>query len=591
MHIWVRTVRYELDMTTGDYSHIKAGDPHQAVDDKPMLRGRELPKLIHGRLDIVLSSAALNILALALPILLLQVYDRIIPNNAKETLFLLVFGVGTALIIESGLKLGRSYLTARAGARFEHIASCRALGRTLGTSIDAFEKDATGAYLHRFSAVEILREFMSGQSLLIFIDLPFAVIFLGMIGYIGGSLVFVPLALLLLFTLVTFLVGSGLRAALDSQTVWDDRRYNFLIEVLTGIHTLKGLALESQMIRRYERLQESSATSVRDVSFRNNIAQGLGVVFSQITLILVAAFGSILVINEAMTVGGLAACTLLAGRALQPLLRAMGVWTHFQNIKIAKRRINKLLHLPQEKEQAGTAEIDDIKGVIEFDDVHFSYQQSEDSLFEGVSFKAEPGTITAFSGTNGSGKSSLLWLAMGLARPNKGTVHIDGRDISELDPAQIRRAFAYLPQNGIVFHGTIMENLTMFRRGDIVDEAVEFAKLLGLDSVIKKMPHGYDTVVGDGAAEGLPGGIRQRIAIARALLGKPKIILFDEANTSLDMAGDDILKQALLSLKSDCTMLLVSHRPSLVRVAEHHYRISNKKVEKVEQTGKGASTK
>lgn len=294
------------------------------VDDKPMLRGGELPQLVHGRLDIILSSTAINILALALPVLLLQVYDRIIPNNAKETLFLLVFGVGTALILESGLKLGRSYLTARAGARFEHIASCRALGRTLGTSIDEFEKKATGAYLHRFSAVETLREFMSGQSLLIFIDLPFAIVFLAMIGYIGGSLVFVPLALLVLFTLVTLMVGSGLRNALDSQGVWDDRRYNFLIEVLTGIHTLKGLALESQMIRRYERLQESSAASVRDVSFRNNIAQGLGAVFSQVTLILVAAFGSVLVINESMTVGGLAACTLLSGRALQPLCAQWG---------------------------------------------------------------------------------------------------------------------------------------------------------------------------------------------------------------------------------------------------------------------------
>jgi len=550
-----------------------------------MLREAALPKLTHGRGDIIFASGALNVLALALPIMILQVYDRIIPNDATETLLLLVIGVGIAVLFEACFRLGRSYLTARAGASFEHIAGCRALFRTLGTDIVGFEKDATGAYLHRFNAVENLREFMSGHSLLVFIDLPFAVIFLGLVAYIAGSLVIVPLILLGLFALVTLFVGRGLKQALDQRSVWDDRRYNFLIEVLTGIHTVKGLALEAQMVRRYERLQESTAASVRKVAIQNNMAQSLGAVFSQVTLIAVAAYGSVLVIDETLTIGGLAACTLLSGRALQPLLRAMGVWTHYQNIKLAQDRIRSVLELPQERpestifdEKPTAANV--LKEVnsacrLTFDNVSFGYDGVPEKLFKNVNAEFVANKTTAISGTNGSGKTSLLWLAMGLIKPHAGRVRLNGIDIAEQDPKIIRRQIAYMPQSGTVFQGTIMENLTMFRRGRLIDEALHQCKILGLDDAIKRLPKGYDTLIGDGAADSLPGGVRQRIAIARALVTKPKIILFDEANTSLDMEGDDILKNALVKIQDHSTILLVSHRPSLMKIAENGYRIKN----------------
>ena len=567
------------------HERTKTATKRAVLDDKPMLRQATLPKLTHGRGDIIFASGALNVLALALPVMILQVYDRIIPNDATETLLLLIIGVGIAVIFEAFFRMGRSFLTARAGASFEHIAGCRALYRVLGTDIAGFEKDATGAYLHRFDAIESLREFMSGHSLLVFIDLPFAVIFLGLIAYIAGPLVFVPLVLLGLFALVTLFVGRGLKQALDQRAVWDDRRYNFLIEVLTGIHTVKGLALEAQMVRRYERLQESTAGTVRKVATQNNMAQSLGAVFSQVTLIAVAACGSVLVINEALTIGGLAACTLLSGRALQPLLRAMGVWTHYQNIKLAKERINLVLNLPQERAEgaANKAIFPTPNLLVEkntacrltFDNVSFGYDGTPEKLFENINAEFLAGKTTAISGANGSGKTTLLWLAMGLIKPQSGRVRLNGIDIAEVEPELIRQKIAYLPQSGSVFHGTIMENLTMFRRGAFIDEALHQSKILGLDSAIKRLPKGYDTVIGDGAADSLPGGVRQRIAIARALVTKPNMIMFDEANTSLDMEGDEILKRALIEMQDRCTILLVSHRPSLVKISDNGYRIKD----------------
>jgi len=541
------------------------------------------------RLDVILASTALNLLALALPIMILQVYDRIIPNNATDTLLLLVVGVGIALLLEAFFRLARSYITAYTGAQFEHITSCRALGRTLNTDIAHFEREAAGVYLHRFNAIDSLREFMSGSNLLVFVDLPFAAIFIFMVGYIGGTLVLVPLSLLIFFSLVTLFVGRGLRKYLSEKSIWEDRRYNFLIEVLTGIHTVKGLALEAQMVRRYERLQETTASILQKVAYQNSIAQSLGVIFSQLTLVCVAAFGSILVINGQLTIGGLAACTLLAGRALQPLMRAMGVWTHYQNIQLSKERVNALLKLPPShksdlKLTVHSTNKDMFKprtgnGVnLVFENISFKYKDDENLLFNTVSCDFAAGSTSAIVGPNSCGKSSLLWMVMGLLQPTSGRIFLNGQDIQTLPQEYLHNQIAYLPQNGAIFHGTIMENLTTFRKGAYIDEAMLQSRFLGLDDVIKRLPFGYDTIVGDGAPDNLPGGIRQRIAVARALINKPQLILFDEANTSLDAAGDDILKNALLRLQGQSTILLVSMRPSLLKISDKGYRITDGKL-------------
>ncbi|MBE7638202.1 ATP-binding cassette domain-containing protein [Sneathiella sp. P13V-1] len=556
---------------------------YQLKDDKPMLRQAELPDISRSRLDIILSSSALNLLALALPVMILQVYDRIIPNNATDTLTLLVTGVGIALLFEAFFRLARSYITAFNGAKFEHIAGCRAMYRTLGAKISRYEEEATGVHLHRFNAIDSLREFMSGSNILVFIDLPFAVIFIAMVGYIGGSLVWAPIILLAFFGLVTFLVGSGLRKALTDKSVWEDRRYNFLIEVLTGIHTVKGLSLEAQMIRRYERLQETTAGTMRDVAFKNSVAQNLGAIFSQVTLLSVAAIGSVLVIDGQLSIGGLAACTLLSGRALQPLMRAMGVWTHYQNIKIARDRVTTLLNLPQSPNPAEDDELTatalglgNPNGIdLTFEDVNFKLSEDGPPIFEHVNAHFPAGTTSALVGANSTGKTTLLWLALGMHRPTSGRILLGGKDLSEIPRAVVHELVAYLPTNGNIFHGTILENLTTFRKGRYIDEAMALSEELGLDEVIKRLPFGYDTVVGDGAADGLPGGIRQRISIARALVSKPKLILFDEANTSLDAHGDEILKKAMQNQQGKATILLVSHRPSLLKISNQGFRIEN----------------
>ena len=531
-----------------------------------------------GVFDLALASVFINVLGLALPLTLLQVYDRIIPADAAGTLSLLVIGVGVALILEALLRLGRSYVSGWMGARFEHLAGCVAMEKLLRSSIVDYERDGAGVHLERMTSLGVLKEFYAGQAVLAICDLPFAFLYLGAVWYLAGHLVIVPVILFLLFLASALLVGRKLKDSLEGRMMADDRRYNFIIEVLGGIHTIKGLAMEEQMLRRYERLQETCATSERSVNLNSSTAQSTGAVFSQVSMFCVVGYGATFVIDGVLTVGGLAACTMLSGRAMQPLQRAVGIWTRFQSIQLAKERLRKLMGMKFEATD-GLPDIGPIKGKLELRNISYFYGKNRDGedmpwIFENVSLQVEPGEAVGIRGSNASGKTTLLLMMNGVIHPTSGEVLIDGQPITSFNPTSVRHAVALLPQNATMFNGTLLENLTMFRR-EKEPEAIDMARLLGLDHVVAHMPMGYDTLVGDGAGENLPRGIKQRVAIARALVDKPNVLLFDEANTAMDSSGDAMLKNLLERLKGRVTIVLVSSRPSLLSIADRVYQIED----------------
>lgn len=279
-----------------------------------------------------------------------------------------------------------------------------------------------------------------------------------------------------------------------------------------------------------------------------------------------AAYGSSLVLDHRLTVGGLAACTMLAGRSLSPVQKALGIWTRFQTIRLARARLNEIFELPLEA-SAGLPRLPPIGGAVRMDNVHFRFNDKSPEIMKGLSVEIAAGECVAIGGGNGSGKSTLLALMIGAVRPTEGRVLLDGYDLAQVDPASVKSQVAYLPQAGTLFQGTILENVTMFRP-ELTDRAYEAAAMLGLDDVVKTMAQGYDTKVGDGAFDALPRGIKQRIAVARALVCQPRVVLFDEANTGVDGVGDQYLKTCLEGLKGKCTMVLVTHRPSLVKLAD-----------------------
>ncbi|PKR49488.1 ABC transporter ATP-binding protein [Thalassospira povalilytica] len=530
-----------------------------------------LSHLRTGRFSLLIAALVINLLSLALPITLLQVYDRVLPHNSIPTLTLLILGVLGALLIEAVLRLGRAYISSLSAAKFEHESSQKAVGHLLSASLIDYDKTAPGLHLQRLNSLNLLRDFYSGQAIGAIVDLPFVVLFLALIAVIGGVLVAVPVGILLAFFLTAMILGHQLRAALDKRSQSDERRYNFIIETLTGIHTIKSMAMENLMVRRHEQLQEQCSGDDLIAARSAHAAVNASATFSMLTMVMVAAIGSVLVINGDLTVGGLAACTMLSGRSIQPLQRAMSLWTQFQNIRVARQRVNELFEIKPE-DSAVTAEMPLLEGKIELRNLGFSHADGK-KIFDRLDLVVEPGDSVAITGDNGTGKTTLLWLLMGALRPDSGDILLDGKNPSDYTAESTRRQIAYLPQHGVMFKGTILENITGFRKEIGVDRVVEIARRLGLDDIVMRMPEGYDTEVGGQASETLPRGVKQRIAVARALIDYPRIVLFDEANSSLDMAGDNIMASLMLELKKHCTLVMVSHRPSLIALANKQYRI------------------
>lgn len=521
--------------------------------------------------ELILATTAMNLLGLMLPLFLMQVYDRVIPQQAFQTLHVLTGAVVVAVVFEAILRTIRANLTGWMAAHFEHEVGRAAINRLLHARPQDIGRAEPGDLLQKMTSIGLVKEFYSGQMVTTFIDIPFALLFLFVIFYIAGPLAAVAIAVLVTHSLAVHLGARRLRRALQTQSAADDRRYNFLIELMGGIHTVKAMAMEAPMIRRYERLQQSSADAHLSVVRENADALDTSHAFSQLMTMAVVVAGGLLVVNEQLTVGGLAACTLLAGRAVQPLQRLALLWTRWQTVDIAKTRLQQIFDLPAPAQET-LHPLPTVKGRVAVIGVTVGNPAGGPPILRDVSFSAAPGELLAITGGSGSGKSTLLAVIAALVIPDQGTVRLDGIDIASFDPASVRRQVALVPQTGVVFNGTITENLTMFRP-ELASQAMALSEAIGLDAIVARLPLGYETRIGDSAVDVQPRGVNQRIAIVRALVENPKIVLFDEANAALDGAGDLRLRSFVTSLRGKCTLIMVTQRPSWLRIADRCFEL------------------
>ncbi len=531
---------------------------------------RAVPKRSWNRFEILFQSLVINLFGLALPVFILQIYDRVLPLQAAGSLAVMVGGLIVVIIFDIILKLARSKIITWNGAQFEHLARLEALDRVFRSPLELYESRSPGDYMERINAIGAVKDFYSSQIVTLFVDLPFAAMFLVLIWYLGGDIVIVPLALLTVFGLSALFIGSRLRRVVNDRTQADNRRYDFMIEVLNGIQTIKAMNLKTMMQRRFERLQERTADAIRRVSMQGAYAQGLGSLFSQLNMVSVVGIGAYMVLQGDMTGGKLAACMLLSGRALQPLMSAMSLWTNYQTVRVAAGQVSEVLALPEEAPR-NMPEIPPLKGGLELRDVSFAYGNDPVPFIKNINLKLEPGEAISIEGANSSGRTTLLLLILSLLRPQSGQILMDGNDISQFDPISVRREASLVSHNAPLYSGNLVENMTNYQWGDMVQAALDLAEDLKLDEEIKVLPEGYDTKVGGSTIDRIPAGVRQRVAIVRALVDRPRLILFDEANLSLDAMADKRLQQLLLKLKGDSTMILVSHRADILALADRHF--------------------
>lgn len=537
---------------------------------------------------ILAASIVINLLALAFPLLMLQLYDRILPHQSMDTLSLFAITVGIAVALESITRVARSYTTAWISARFEHKAMMEVAERILVEPLHDFERLGTGAVMENFKSVSSLKYHYSGQTYQQLMDLPFTLFYLLIIFILNiwiGLLVTVGY---LIFIYITWKMGRDDPELIKQQKMADLRRNNFLNETLSNVHTMKSMSMESLMLRRYERLQETGARIMSRMTYANDMSSGLGNVFSPLMTTLIVALGAYLVITHHLTNGELAACVLLGMRSLAPLQRLGGIWTKFQQDEVLRDGLAKTLSQPgfpestftKDRGQESAVLDDESPASLELRNISYEFPGTEKKIFNNLCLAIKAGECVSIAGDTGAGRSTLLQLMAGVLQPIEGQILIDGHNIADIDLKKITERIAYLPQSSQMFEGSLLDNASVFDASR-VERALSTANALGLGDFVSKMPRGWDSPVGDMAADSLPPGYRQRIAIVRALSNHPNIVLIDDPTSTIDAEGDAIFLRFLESIKGKITLVIVSQRPSYLRLADRSLLLSEGKLEPI----------
>ena len=518
-------------------------------------------------ISVKLASFCVNLLALALPLSIMQVYDRVIPNHSLATLAYLFLGLTFAIAIDYALKISRSALLSWHATQFVEKVENEGVSRFLRAPNGSFERCPAAVNISRYAAAAALADYHSGQARLVAIDLPFVGIALIVLTIVGGTMVLVPAVLFFFFAALAIGRARKFRKILDLRTAQDNRKYDFIAEVLAGIHTVKGMAMEPQMQRRFERLQQAVAETTMASILTGQANQTSAMLYGNISQLIVVAIGGSQVINDHLTMGALACCTMLSGQILQPLLRAISLWTERENVDHRRAEVRLLLDLPSVEPAPAPVGLTSVVGDIQFEKVTFRYDTAADPALEVVDLSIKVGTITGVKGKGGSGRTTLLKLIQGDIEPTSGRVTIGGVSTMEPNFQAIRPCIAYVGAAPVMFSGTIMENLTVFSP-EKRDFARKMSQLFGLEPTINLLPDGYETELGRGIGDDLPMSIAQQVNIVRALTNRPRVLALDEANMVLDAVAEPALIRALETLRGRLTVIVVTHRPSLLALCD-----------------------
>ncbi|WP_142848524.1 type I secretion system permease/ATPase [Telmatospirillum sp. J64-1] len=517
--------------------------------------------------QVVMAAVLVNLLALAVPLFIMNVYDRVVPNRAVETLWVLAIGVCGAILFEFILRAFRAYFLDFAGRQADVMIASRIFEQVVGMEM-SHRPQSAGGFASNLREFETLRDFFTSASLATIVDLPFIGLFLLVIWWIGGPVVLVPLAAVPLVILVGILVQVPLDRVVRRSFREASMKHGILIESISGLETIKSVGAESRVQRDWERFVGATAASgmrARNLSaFATNFAHAA----QGMVTVGVVVVGVYLIAQNQLSMGALIACTILSGRMMGPLSQVTSLLTRFSQSMTALKTLNQIMALPSER-PAGRQFLHrpELQGEIEFRNVSFAYPHQDGKSLEDVSFRIAPGEKVAIVGPIGCGKSTIARLILGLYRPNEGNVLIDGTDSRQIDPADLRRTFGYVPQDSFLFNGTVRENIALaYPR---IDDAMilRAARIAGIHDFLRRSGQGYDLAVGE-RGERLSGGQRQAICIARALLTDPPVLIFDEPTSAMDQSSEERFKQRLGDSLHGKSLILVTHRPSLLSLVD-----------------------
>ncbi len=528
---------------------------------------------------VIVSSFVINLLGLALPLVVLQIFDRVLRYQALNTLTLLILGLCCVVAAETVLRFARNRLVGDRALRESFGLSMRGATGYLNAPRKATSALPDGAAVDGMAAIDDMNQFLSGSGRLALLDMPFIALFLLLIWTIAGAIVLLPIILIIGFTVWTIWSSASFKALLNEQVKLERQRFDFYAEALKGIATVKSLAIEPQIQRRFEKILHGGAELNYKLVLRANRMAAAGQLFASLTIISIITVGGFMAIDGAITIGAVAACLLIGNRVTQPVLRIIGLWSQLESARLAQDRYHALMSLPRDAapspEQRGPASLD-LRGV--------SMNISPEPLDHGgVNLSLRPGEVTGIVIPNFTQRAQMLHLVRGQIKPDNGRVLIDGLDLASAEGEAMQRSVFFLGSEPDIFHGSILDNISMFRRVSHA-AALDTARILGVEAIIQALPQGYDTRLGDIGAAALPADILQAICVVRATAVRPRILLIDIRRIPPDDVGTRACARAIEELRGVTTVLLIGKHMSEVRDAGRVFSLQDWSLQEVSET-------
>ena len=515
--------------------------------------------------DVVIAALAMHLIALSVPIFFQILVDKVVPNQAFSTLYTITAGVFVLVLFDGGFNYMRNYLLAFITRKLDHVIATDTIAHLLTLPIDYFHANPSGVTAYKLQEANNVRDFLASRLFNTFLDFMSVVIFLPVLLIYSWQLTLIVLAVSAIAFLALAVMSREFRLKLRDVNDIEGRRKAFLFEILNGIDTIKTLALEPRSLLRWRRFTDEAAAKTLTLDHTAARARSVIMSLERGMSVGIGALGALFVLSDKMTVGALIAFNMLGLRLAQPLIQASGLMQEYQKAVLSLKLLAQLMQTKPEPASGQLAPT--VHGHIEFEDVTFHYPGSATPAVKDISLTIEPGQIVGIVGRSGSGKTTITRLLQGLYRPQTGLIKIDGQDLKELDLAHLRTQIGVVLQENFLFRGTVRDNIAVTKPTASLDEVMRAAQVAGAHEFIQRLSHGYATMLEEGAAN-LSGGQRQRLAIARALIHAPPVLVFDEATSSLDPESEAIVQQHLAGIAQGRTIVIVTHRLSFVARAD-----------------------
>jgi HlyB family type I secretion system ABC transporter len=521
--------------------------------------------------ELFVSSFVINILALATPLFMLVVFNRVIgqgnPDTLENTMTVLLIGMAVAYVFDFCLRCLRGYIASHTGARIDALLSGEVVRHLVHLPYRHFEKTPSGVISERLRQLDVLRSFFTGQMPSLIIDLFFVFIYIAVCFLIDWHIGWIVVGAIPLFVLLSLMTHRAQKKLINQNFVAQAAKSSTLTETVNNAATIKALGLESEIERRWRaRVAQSAWTGFRANNLANIVTSATGVLQLSVSLLIILA-GTILIINQSMTIGALIAANMLASRALAPMRQVVSAWHTIQAVRHALLRIDEVMSVEAELQPGTNSPMPAISGEVTFDRVTFKYDEESSPVLHDIDLQIDAGAVIGIIGPSGSGKTTIANLLQGLYKPNSGRILVDRTDLEHYSPAQLRAQVGCVPQDIQLFAGTVRENIAMGVADKDPGRIVAVAKFVGAHNFITKLPQGYNTVLGERGG-GLSTGQRQLICVARALIRNPRIIVLDEATSALDAATEEQLLRTLRANARGRTIIMVTHRLAPLSIAD-----------------------